>query len=424
MLYNIVKDVSNKDNNLKRTKRIRQLTALAVATIVLSLCCVRGVFAAQCGDIETSIIECNEGGDGGIWHTLRLVLDIMMIGVGILGVIGISWAGIRYLTAGGSEEKTIIAKRRIVEVVVGAVCYVLLWGGLQWLLPGGIFDIKQDNTNVTNVDMSYSGTTAVGKTFVPKVVFNDEASDITYSLKSNNTSVVKVLGHNALCVADGSATLEAIAANGVTSSMDVKCTPSKNGSSNGDSGGSAINGSANNSNSNSNSSNDNQGETCDTSMINKERGLTYKQAVTLAKYIGADKGKVGYKTVGSVWNRCGGGGSNCAAVGAFFYNKFTHHTIKTYDHGYRTIDHIRKVNKSLKVGTTPKVWSLALWYIGSRTYGHTAVVVGRQKDGTWIVVQGSCQRGNVGKRGEGDGTYDGSGSAVVTPGALWEGLLF
>ena len=53
------------------------------------------------------------------------------------------------------------------------------------------------------------------------------------------------------------------------------------------------------------------------------------------------------------------------------------------------------------------------------------MVVGRKKDGTWIVVEGSCQRGNMGKRGEGDGTYNGSGSAVVQTSksigsAIWE----
>ena len=62
----------------------------------------------------------------------------MSIGIGILGVIGITIVGIQYLTAGGSEEKTRKAKRRMFEIVIGIVAYVLLYWFLKWLLPVGI----------------------------------------------------------------------------------------------------------------------------------------------------------------------------------------------------------------------------------------------------------------------------------------------
>ena len=37
---------------------------------------------------------------------LLIVVNILSVGVGILGVLGITITGIQYLTAGGSEEKT------------------------------------------------------------------------------------------------------------------------------------------------------------------------------------------------------------------------------------------------------------------------------------------------------------------------------
>lgn len=98
------------------------------------------VFAAD-GDncVDTAILGtghkvCDNNGDSVI-HILKLVVDIMTIGVGILGVIGISITGIQYLTAGGSEEKTRKAKRRMFEIVIGLVAYVLIYAILSWLLP-------------------------------------------------------------------------------------------------------------------------------------------------------------------------------------------------------------------------------------------------------------------------------------------------
>lgn len=71
----------------------------------------------------------------GIIHILQLVVEIMTIGIGILGVLGITIVGIQYLTAGGSEEKTRKAKRRMFEIVIGLVAYVLIYALMQWLIP-------------------------------------------------------------------------------------------------------------------------------------------------------------------------------------------------------------------------------------------------------------------------------------------------
>lgn len=90
--------------------------------------------------VQTSILGngevCDNGKGDSIEHILDLVVDIMTIGIGILGVIGISIVGIQYLTAGGNEEKTRKAKRRLFEIVIGLVAYALIYAVLNWLLPG------------------------------------------------------------------------------------------------------------------------------------------------------------------------------------------------------------------------------------------------------------------------------------------------
>ena len=71
-----------------------------------------------------------------IMNILKAVVDIMSVGIGILGVIGISVSGVQYLTAGGNEEQTRKAKHRIFEIVLGLVVYVMIYTILVWLLPG------------------------------------------------------------------------------------------------------------------------------------------------------------------------------------------------------------------------------------------------------------------------------------------------
>lgn len=89
---------------------------------------------------------CDEGNGESVINLLFLVVDIMTIGIGILGVVGILIVGIQYLTAGGNEEKTRKAKRRMFEIVLGLVVYALIYIGVRWLLPGG-WDIVEKFRN-------------------------------------------------------------------------------------------------------------------------------------------------------------------------------------------------------------------------------------------------------------------------------------
>ncbi len=80
--------------------------------------------------------SCDDNNGSSIMHILSLVVNIMSVGIGILGVIGISVSGVQYLTAGGNEDQTRKAKRRIFEIVIGLAVYVLIYALLYWLLPG------------------------------------------------------------------------------------------------------------------------------------------------------------------------------------------------------------------------------------------------------------------------------------------------
>jgi len=119
------------------------LTAIIALFVSFSLVATP-VYAEESGEkpgcVETAIINggkvCDDGDGSSIMNILKLVANILSVGVGILGVIGITIVGIQYLTAGGSEEKTRTAKRRILEIVIGLTAYAAAYAILQWLLPG------------------------------------------------------------------------------------------------------------------------------------------------------------------------------------------------------------------------------------------------------------------------------------------------
>ena len=77
-----------------------------------------------------------DGNGGGIICVVRLVANILTVVIGIAGVIGVVVVGIQYLTAGGNEEQTRKAKRRLFEIIIGIAVYALAFSLLNWLLPG------------------------------------------------------------------------------------------------------------------------------------------------------------------------------------------------------------------------------------------------------------------------------------------------
>ena len=90
---------------------------IVIAALILSLSCFTLPAMAKDESVEANILKTcaskgNDGKGSGIACIFNLVVDILTVGVGVLGVIGISVVGVQYLTAGGSEEKP--EKRNVV----------------------------------------------------------------------------------------------------------------------------------------------------------------------------------------------------------------------------------------------------------------------------------------------------------------------
>ncbi len=83
---------------------------------------------------ETSILP----NDMDIEGILRLVLKILVYGLGAAATLGVVIAGIMYLTARDNEQQVATAKKRLYEVVIGLVAWAVMFTVLNWLVPGGV----------------------------------------------------------------------------------------------------------------------------------------------------------------------------------------------------------------------------------------------------------------------------------------------
>jgi hypothetical protein len=127
--------------------KIKQTVILLAVVMGLgSLVVAPAASAAECGGVQTSIISCNEkGGEDapieqtGVWGILKLVINVMTTGVGILAVGGIVYGSILYTSAGGSSEQTKKAIGIITNVVIGLIAYALMYAITNFLVPGGLF---------------------------------------------------------------------------------------------------------------------------------------------------------------------------------------------------------------------------------------------------------------------------------------------
>ena len=98
-------------------------------------------------ETNTSIIKCDNVDvtkDGvqntGLWSLLLTAINLLTAGVGVVAIAGIIYASILYTSAGGSQEQVKKAMGIITNVVIGIVAYALMYSGLNFLIPGGIFN--------------------------------------------------------------------------------------------------------------------------------------------------------------------------------------------------------------------------------------------------------------------------------------------
>lgn len=108
-----------------------------LTTVLSSLFVASPVFADCPPTAILSVSNCEKG--EAIYELLGIGLNVVTYGVGSAAVIGVLIAGYQYMTARDNPGQVAKAKNRILQIVIGLVIWVLIWGILQFLLPGGLF---------------------------------------------------------------------------------------------------------------------------------------------------------------------------------------------------------------------------------------------------------------------------------------------
>ena len=123
---------------------------LIVAAGLLVVAAPTATFAAtnnKC-EVDTAIIKCDNVDvtkDGvrntGVFSILLTAINILTAGVGVAALGGLVYGAIMYISSGGNAEQTKKAIGIITNVVIGIVAYAGMFALLNFLVPGGVFNV-------------------------------------------------------------------------------------------------------------------------------------------------------------------------------------------------------------------------------------------------------------------------------------------
>ncbi|MBB1579436.1 hypothetical protein HG426_000705 [Candidatus Saccharibacteria bacterium] len=119
----------------KLTTCLIALTSAVGALLLFS----RSVYALDCAVLPDEI--CSKAGEGeAVFELLKFVFDICVILVGIVAMCMFVWAGILYASGDANSNRVAQAKTIMTNTIVGIIAFGLMYLGLNWLIPGGVFN--------------------------------------------------------------------------------------------------------------------------------------------------------------------------------------------------------------------------------------------------------------------------------------------
>lgn len=123
-----------------------KLALFAVLTGSLTIIACFGlalpVHAADCGGVQTAVVECASTNDTTGSPVVALLVLVIQILTGLVGVVAIGafiYAGIMYSSAGSESSQIAKAKEIMVNTVIGLLIFAAMAVILNYLIPGGLF---------------------------------------------------------------------------------------------------------------------------------------------------------------------------------------------------------------------------------------------------------------------------------------------
>ncbi len=119
----------------KLTTCLIALTSAIGALLLFS----RSVYALDCAVLPDEI--CSKAGEGeAIFQLIKFVFVICVILVGVVAMCMFAWAGILYASGDANSNRVAQAKTIMTNTIIGIIAFGLMYLGLNWLIPGGVFD--------------------------------------------------------------------------------------------------------------------------------------------------------------------------------------------------------------------------------------------------------------------------------------------
>ncbi len=120
--------------------KIRIVSYLLIS-LMASFCMVLAVAQpAFASDKCVSILPeswCDESGGGGIKEIIKLGANILMMGIGVAATVGIVICGVQIMTARDDPAQVSKARKRMIEIAIGLVAWVLIEVVVQFIIPNG-----------------------------------------------------------------------------------------------------------------------------------------------------------------------------------------------------------------------------------------------------------------------------------------------
>lgn len=103
-----------------------------------------GNYSSTCQDPAATKKSCDVGTNSGncnaITGYINGAISLLSALVGVVAVISVITGGIQYSTSAGDPQKAAKAKGRIMNAIIALVAFGLLYGFLQFIIPGGLFN--------------------------------------------------------------------------------------------------------------------------------------------------------------------------------------------------------------------------------------------------------------------------------------------
>lgn len=131
---------------IKKFNSIFLLTSLSIFVIaILSVAAplfVKDAYAASCGGVETTLLNCASSGGkevNGVWSVLLAAINILTAGIVVVAIGAIVYAAILYTTASDNESQLTKSKDMMRNTILGLGTFAVMFSFIQFIVPGGAF---------------------------------------------------------------------------------------------------------------------------------------------------------------------------------------------------------------------------------------------------------------------------------------------